>query len=256
MSSADRSAPGFKANLERWSAEDEDWRGYRYIDGRLVLEQRVERVLDLVRPVPSGSLLDIGCATGIISQLMAERAGLKNVVGVDVVHRPTAIPVVVANLDSRDSLPFATASFDIVTCLETLEHVHDTDHLISEVRRVLKVTGYALFSVPRLDGFLAIGMLALGFQPPAVECSVRARYGSPERNTRVSGHVSHFTRRALAKLLTASGFEVEAFTQAGIYSSWLLAAKTPPLLWKRLPLWLLSKVPVKQDVQIVRARPR
>jgi hypothetical protein len=67
--------------------------------------------------------------------------------------------------------------------------------------------------------------------------------------------VSHFTRRALEQLVVAQGFRVDAFAQASIYRSWLLASQRPSL-WKRLPLWAFSALPFKQDVQIVRLRPQ
>jgi ubiquinone/menaquinone biosynthesis C-methylase UbiE len=251
-------------NAERWSADDDAWRGYRHEGSRLILEDRVKATLDLMLPAPNGALLDIGCATGVITRLMADRAGAARVVGVDFSLTPggaslatgvtSGMETRAVNLDSTERLPYPDAAFDVVTCLETLEHVHDTDHLVREVRRVVKPDGYAVLSVPRIDGLLTIAMLAAGLQPPAVECSLRRRYGSPDAGTRVSGHVSHFTRRALEQLVRAQGFRIDAFAQASIYSSWLLATGRPPP-WKRLPLWAMSLVPFKQDVQILRLRP-
>jgi len=243
------------ANVKRWSADDDAWRGYRRIGGELVLEDRIVETLALLEPVPQGSMLDVGCATGVVTRLMADKALVSRVVGVDFAPVVTAVETRAVNLDSDERLPFPDASFDVVTCLETLEHVHDTDHLIREIRRVLKDDGYAVLSVPRIDGILTVTMLAFGLQPPAIECSLLRRYGSPEAGTRVSGHVSHFTRRALEQLVVAQGFRVDAFAQASIYSAWRLASQRPAL-WKRLPLWVLSHVPFKQDVQIVRLRPQ
>lgn len=249
-------SPAQFANSDRWSADDDAWRGYKHGPNGLVLEDRIKQTLALVLPKPNGALLDVGCATGVVTRLMAERAGIGRFLGVDFVKAPNAqIEVHPVNLDANESLPFPDASFDLVTCLETIEHVHDTDHLIDELHRVLKPDGYAVLSVPRIDGLLTVAMLALGMQPPAIECSLRRRYGAPDAGTRVSGHVSHFTRRAFAELLEAHGFRVDAFAQASIYSSWLLA--TPhPRLSTRLPLWVLSRIPFKQDVQIVRVLPR
>lgn len=242
-------------NAKRWSAGDDAWRGYRRNGGELLLEDRIVATLALLEPVPEGVMLDVGCATGVITRLMAEKTLASRVVGVDFAPVATAVETRAVNLDSNECLPFPDATFDVVTCLETLEHIHDTDHLVHEIRRVLKDGGYAVLSVPRIDGLLTATMLALGLQPPAIECSLLRRYGSPEAGTRVSGHVSHFTRRALEELVVAQGFRVDAFAQASIYSGWLLASKQPAL-WKRLPLWVMSRIPFKQDVQIVRLRPQ
>jgi SAM-dependent methyltransferase len=243
------------ANAARWSADDDAWRGYKRVGDRLVLEDRVARTLALAIPRPGGAYLDVGCGPGVLTKLFADRIGAARVAGVDQLDRGSGLEFRAFNLDERAALPFEDASFDVVSCLETLEHVHDTDHLVGEIRRVLKPNGYALMSVPRLDGLLSILMLTAGVQPPAVECSLRRRYGAPGEPDRVSGHVSHFTRRALSSLLHANGFEVDASAQASIYSGWLFAQERPSP-WVRIPLWLLSRLPFKQDDLIVRVRPR
>jgi SAM-dependent methyltransferase len=203
-------------------------------------------------------MLDVGCANGVLTRLYARAAEVSGVFGVDFVDMgldPREIVFRQANLDTHDPLPFDSASFDVITCMETLEHLHDTDHIVSEIRRLLRPEGYAIIAVPRLDALLSIGMLAAGFQPPAIECSLRRRYGSPGSSPRVSGHVSHFTRRALYELMAANALRVDAFAQASIYTAWRYSMGRTPPLWQRIPMWALSKIPVKQDELLVRVRP-
>ncbi len=245
------------ANADRWGAEDDAWRGYHRAGDRVVLDARSKAAVGLLLPRPGGSLLDIGCANGVLTREYARAAGVTRVSGVDFVDHgldPQEITFTRANLDSGNALPFDAASFDVVTCMETLEHLHDTDHIVSEIRRLLKPLGYAVVSVPRLDALLSIAMLTLGLQPPAVECSLRRRYGAPGATSRVSGHVSHFTRRALLELVEANGLAVDAFAQASIYSAWRHATDVAPPLWQRVPMWALSRIPVKQDNLLVRVR--
>ena len=241
------------ANATRWSAEDDGWRGYHHRDGEIVLDARVHVALGLVSPRKGGALLDIGCATGVLTDIFGKRAQVSSLTGVDFIDHATPFAFRRLNLDGDDPLPFADASFDVVLCLETLEHLHDTDRMVREIHRVLLPGGYAILSVPRLDALLSIGMLAVGLQPPAIECSLRRRYGSPGSSPRVSGHVSHFTRRALVELLKTNRFTVEHVRQASIYTSWRHSTESPSV-WNKMPLWLLSKIPFKQDDLIVRVR--
>lgn len=46
-------------------------------------------------------------------------------------------------------LPFADNSFDKVICAEVLEHIHDYQSILGEIRRVLKPGGVFAVSVPR-----------------------------------------------------------------------------------------------------------
>jgi SAM-dependent methyltransferase len=249
--------PIVAANVERWRSDDDAWRGYHREGDRIVLDARVEAALGLVLPRPGGTLLDIGCANGVLTRRYARAAQVRRVLGVDFVDHgldPKEIAFTKANLDSSAPLPFESQSVDVLTCMETLEHLHDTDHMVSEIRRLLRPDGYAILSVPRLDALLSIAMLALGLQPPAVECSLRRRYGAPGSNARVSGHVSHFTRRALVELVQAQGLSVDGLAQASIYSAWRHSTDRAPPLWQRAPMWVLSKVPVKQDNLLVRVR--
>ena len=45
-------------------------------------------------------------------------------------------------------LPFESEYFDAVFAMEVLEHVHKPETVLSEVKRVLKKDGYAVFLVP------------------------------------------------------------------------------------------------------------
>jgi SAM-dependent methyltransferase len=257
----DTSVPSLPAivetNVRRWRADDDAWRGYHRDGGRIVADARVDCGLRLVVPMPGCAYLDIGCANGVLTRLYAKQAQAATVAGVDFVDMGLGSDIAFhrANLDTDEALPFKDASFDVVTCMETLEHLHDTDHVLSEIRRILRPSGYAIIAVPRLDAFLNIVMLAVGYQPPAIECSLRVRYGSPDSSPRVSGHVSHFTRRALVECVQANGFVLDEFAQASIYTAWRFSSGRTPPLWQRLPMLLISKVPIKQDELLARIRP-
>lgn len=95
-------------------------------------------------------LLDVGCSAGLMTSVYAQF--FAEVVGVDI----DAPAVAFANGNERGpntrycvsdgmSLPFASETFDVVTCSHIYEHVPDYNRLISEIRRVLRPGGVCYF---------------------------------------------------------------------------------------------------------------
>jgi SAM-dependent methyltransferase len=144
----------------------------------------------------------------------------------------------------------------VVLCVETLEHVYPTDHVLAEILRVLKPGGVAIIDVPRLDSFLNIGLLLFGFQPPGVECSRVQRYGSINDDSVLTGHVAYFTRRALVAMIRATGLDVRSVRQVGQRSGWLKLQEVQnrpvrPLV--RLAWWVYDVLSLKKEYLVVLA---
>jgi len=119
------------------------------------IKKRINRIVELSQ----GHVLDIGCSDGLTTILIAEK-GL-NVIGIDMLQEH--IDRANANLKKAsdkaqkkayftqgwaEELKYFDDTFDTVILGEVLEHVVDTDKVLSEIRRVLKPLGLALISVP------------------------------------------------------------------------------------------------------------
>jgi len=226
------------------------------------VDARVEKILSLL-PIsaPNPEYLDIGCSTGSATMLVAKRINASVVKGVDFVHTEEAIKKGVdalsRDLNSGAPLPYGDKTFHVVTCMETMEHVHDTDFLLSELRRVLKDDGTAIVDIPRLDSLMNTLLLLFGFQPPGVECSARARYGAINKGSILTGHVSYFTKKAFREILKANGFTIAQFAQTGQKSDWeAVQAKLgrKPGLLPRLLWTLYDTFPFKKDYMIMMVR--
>lgn len=228
------------------------------------VDRRVETILELLpRLGPEARLLDVGCLEGSYTRMYAETVGAGSVHGVDVsltdAARSKGIDAIEFDLNSGEQLPYADAEFDVVVCIESLEHIYPTDFMLTEIRRVLKPKGIAIIDVPRLDSFLNIGLLALGYQPPGIECSRERRYGSINDDSLLTGHVAYFTRRALHEMLESSGFEIVEARQVGQRSGWLMLQEAEGrrvgalvrLLW-----WIYDVLSFKKEYQVVKVTRR
>jgi SAM-dependent methyltransferase len=151
------------------------------------------------RLTPEMVALDYGCGPGfLIEKLLARKVrchGVENSPNaVEVVNQKFADnPNWMGALEVRDPpAPFPDESFDLVTCLETLEHLLD-DRLpvvIQEIRRLLKPRGVALFTTPNNEDLLRSHVYC-----PFCETSFH----------RVQ-HVRSFTESSMKDLLASHGF--------------------------------------------------
>jgi 2-polyprenyl-6-hydroxyphenyl methylase / 3-demethylubiquinone-9 3-methyltransferase len=100
-------------------------------------------------------VLDVGCGGGILAEAMAKRAA--HVTGVDLATKPLgvarlhALEAGVDNLDYREIATEALASekpsaFDVVTCMEMLEHVPDPAAIVRACASLVKPGGWVFFS--------------------------------------------------------------------------------------------------------------
>ena len=90
------------------------------------------------------AVLDIGCAYGYLEELIESN----RYVGVDVFkYTPCPKTFVMSDLNTG-VLPFRDNAFDIVFCIETLEHLFPIEEMVEEINRVLKDGGFAVISLP------------------------------------------------------------------------------------------------------------
>jgi SAM-dependent methyltransferase len=151
-------------------------------------------------------VLDLGCGEGAVSGLLSATGAA--VTGLDpstvALERASARhPGLRFELPADDgSLPFGDGTFELVVCLNVLEHVADTQRLMSEARRVLAPRGVLALAVPyhgRVQGALAaLTSFERGHDP--LEPTLR-----------------FYTRRSLAALLAQFGYgEVEVAPSGGV----------------------------------------
>ena len=111
--------------------------------------------IDQLATLRGKHVLDVGCGGGILAEAMARRAD--NVLGIDLAARPLgvarlhAMEAGVSNLRYREVSTEALAAeqpagFDVVTCMEMLEHVPDPAAVVQACATLVKPGGWVFFS--------------------------------------------------------------------------------------------------------------
>jgi methionine biosynthesis protein MetW len=198
------------------------------------------------------SVLDVGCGDGSFMRF-CEEAGLR-CRGVEIsrsavsLARQNGLNVDLTDIDTQD-FPFETGSFDGLFCGEVLEHVFDTDHLLSECFRVLKSEGDLVVTTPNLASWFNRLFLLFGYQPLFTEVSLSHGVGHPFPFWLGAGHLRIFTLRALQELLAIHGFAMVRTTGFGINPNLGYGKRFQPLA--RIANAIFRKASLSSDLFIV-----
>jgi 2-polyprenyl-6-hydroxyphenyl methylase / 3-demethylubiquinone-9 3-methyltransferase len=124
------------------------------------------------------SVLDVGCGGGILAEAMARRGA--HVTGIDLSEKALRVAQLHL-LESRLSIEYLSTSaedlaaahpgkFDVVTCMELLEHVPDPAGMVAACARLVRPDGQVFFSTinrnPKAYLFAVVGAeYVLGLLP-------------------------------------------------------------------------------------------
>ena len=142
-----------------------------------------------------GTVLDVGCGEGVLTEQWAERLGDGRVVGIDLDDpklraewEQRSRPNLEFRAEEATSLSFGDDSFDLACAIEVLEHVPDPAATLGEMARVAR--RHLLVSVPREPLWRTLNV-------------ARGAYLRNLGNT--PGHVNHWSKRAFTSLLSRYG---------------------------------------------------
>ncbi|MBW8461493.1 bifunctional 2-polyprenyl-6-hydroxyphenol methylase/3-demethylubiquinol 3-O-methyltransferase UbiG, partial [Acidovorax sp.] len=138
----------FEKLADRWWDPQSEFRPLHEIN-----PLRLQWIDDIVS-LPFKRVLDVGCGGGILAESMARRGA--HVLGIDLADRPLKVAALHARQSdasvayraiSAEELALEQAGgFDVVTCMEMLEHVPDPRAVIDACARLVKPGGWVFFS--------------------------------------------------------------------------------------------------------------
>ncbi|HTI31836.1 MAG TPA: bifunctional 2-polyprenyl-6-hydroxyphenol methylase/3-demethylubiquinol 3-O-methyltransferase UbiG [Sphingomonas sp.] len=119
------------------------------------------------RPLSDKTVLDMGCGAGLLAEPLA-RLGAQ-VTGVDAAEETIAAARAHSsgsglNIDYRqgDAGAVAGEKFDLVTCLEVLEHVADPAAFVSQLAGLIADGGLLILSTPAKTALSRFAMISVG----------------------------------------------------------------------------------------------
>jgi len=139
----------FSDLAHRWWDLDGEFRPLHQIN-----PLRLEWINSIV-PFSRQRVLDVGCGGGILADAMARRGA--KVLGIDLASKALKIAelhaievqtpnVVYREISAEDLAAEAAGTFDIVTCMEMLEHVPNPSSIVKACAALVKPGGHVFFS--------------------------------------------------------------------------------------------------------------
>jgi SAM-dependent methyltransferase len=160
-------------------------------------------LLDFVHGLPPARrALDLGGGDGRLgAELAADELTVADVSRVALERARRRLPGArLVHVEPHAPLPVPDSQFDLVLCANVLEHVHDVQLFLSEVRRVLEPGGTLALTTPAHGRLTGLDVLLRGFERRFDPLSPRLRF---------------LSRRSLAQLLDSLGFDVASLSRRG-----------------------------------------
>jgi SAM-dependent methyltransferase len=138
--------------------------------------------------------LDIGCGTGDRLEVFKEKGfqvfGIETSASAQHARKRLGPTITQGTLENTD---FPDSFFDLLSLYNVLEHVHNPDYILAQVRRILKPNGFLIIEVPNSESFQ--------------RRLFKAKWAAYD----VPRDLFYFNQKNLRELLNKTGYEVKAF---------------------------------------------
>lgn len=139
----------FSALAARWWDPESEFKPLHAIN-----PLRLGWIRDLAGPLAGKKILDVGCGGGILAESMAKEEA--EVTGIDLADKPltvarlhgleSGVKVNYRKISAEDHAREQPGHYDIVTCMEMLEHVPTPPSIVQACAQLVKPGGWVFFS--------------------------------------------------------------------------------------------------------------
>lgn len=125
-----------------------------YQSARSIMLGRKKVLIEKITLLKKGKILDIGSGTGYFASTMKKEGWQVN--GIEINEKARKFSVTNFGLDAYppDKISeYESNSFDCITMWHVLEHFHNPDEYISEIKRLLKPGGVCVVALPNSNSY-------------------------------------------------------------------------------------------------------
>ena len=170
--------------------------------------------LRMLRKQSKGSYqnyLDAGVGSGRFTGKLKEELNVENVLAADIVDYENGFDFVEINFNK--SWPIESESLDLITSLNLIEHLDETDTFFEESVRCLQKDGLCLIATNNVSSWQNILALLFGKQPNPCHVSDKHELNrlwqkDSEWSQKYAQHRRIFSLGALARVMEKNGFEI------------------------------------------------
>lgn len=159
---------------------------------------------DVLAHIPVGleldQVLEVGCGEGYALEYLKKERGAKHTTGIELF--PEAAESAksrvdfVINQSADDVLNLPENTYDLILCLDVLEHLYDPWQLLSTLKKSLKPNGTVLASIPNVQHWSVVKMLLAG------------KWTYTKAGLMDQTHIRFFTEKSIRRMFESAGFTI------------------------------------------------
>lgn len=192
------------------------------ISSDLIYKKVLQKIREL--KLVHGNILDFGGGKGDFVRMLLSQKDLKfQVYAVDLMHtRIEGVHWYVQDLNKK--LQVQDQHFDLITCIEVIEHLENPRHVVRDIYHSLKPGGHIILTTPNNESWRSL-----------ISYVVRGHFVSFTESS-YPAHITSLNRMDIQRILQEAGFKDIQFS----FTDFGMVPKVSQFSWQKLSLGVLK----------------